>query len=202
MQPLDGEEAEEALDETMAKGLEELGQHRAAAYFKTRKQYEELLKNQQNLKTHYFDLGDWVKIKNHARAKFEFRWKGPYIIANLGPPGVYYLKDMNGNDLQSPWNQSNMAPWLANTKDNQNFYYDGTQKNFFNDENTIIVTNPFAPSNSSNSTDSEVESELSEENENQLENFKVNAIFERGVVLESDLSYWSDSNYDCSSRTF
>ncbi|KAH9263063.1 hypothetical protein BASA83_013621 [Batrachochytrium salamandrivorans] len=40
---------------------------------------------------YYFKIGDMVKLKNHTKNKFEFDWKGPYHIVDVGYPGTYWI---------------------------------------------------------------------------------------------------------------
>jgi hypothetical protein len=67
-----------------------------------------------------------VKLKHWDKLKFEFKWKGPFHIAKLGKPGTYWLITPRGDFLESTVNQSDLAPWLATTTDNESYFYDGT----------------------------------------------------------------------------
>ena len=46
------------------------------------------------------------------------------MIAEVGHPGTYWLRKMNGEMLTAPINQMDLAPWLANTRDNVSFFYE------------------------------------------------------------------------------
>jgi len=138
MQPLDEIERLENNAEFRAKQFEELGSARGAAYERTKAQAE-AMKRRYNLddysQDYYFKVGDWVKMKHYARTKFEFDWKGPYHIVDVGFPGTYWLMDPQGQRLDSTVNQSNLAPWLAPTTSNETFFYDGTNRNVTEDSN-------------------------------------------------------------------
>ena len=83
----------------------------------------------------YFKLDDWVKIKNHQKQKFQFSWKGPYIVHGYGYFPTYWLRGPNGKFLKSLVNQANMAPWTARIEDNEEFFY------WFNKEEDYRVDN-------------------------------------------------------------
>lgn len=131
MEPLDEIEAKEARSEFTARTLDELGQVRAAAYHRTLAQAEKMKKNvvvDPDAPTHYFQIGDWVKMKHHSKLKFEFKWKGPYVVVKLGHPGTYRLMEPGGRWLDAAVNQRDLAPWLARTIDDQDYFYDGTSR--------------------------------------------------------------------------
>lgn len=131
MIPLDELERKEANLEFTIRELEDLGHHRAAAYIKSLAQAEKMKQRNegnQDAPEHYFEIGDMVKMKHHTRTKFEFRWKGPYHIVELGPPGTYRLMDPRGRQLDSLINQRDLAPWLSPTRDNEDYFYDGTNR--------------------------------------------------------------------------
>ena len=123
MQPLDAFERSEWI----ARELESLGAHRAAAHERSRQQAQRMMnRGPQNRVDHYFQIDDWVKMKNHQATKFAFSWKGPYTVVSLGPPGTYRLRNSRGDLLPSLVNQSELAPWLTPLADNENFFYDRT----------------------------------------------------------------------------
>jgi transposase InsO family protein len=130
MAPLSSLEQQEFNDEFTARELDQLGQDRAAAYHRSLAQARrmESSRSADDNTTHYFEIGDWVKIKNFDRGKFEFRWKGPYTIVELGHPRTYWLMAPDGRRLDSTVNESHLAPWTASLADNQDFFYDGTQR--------------------------------------------------------------------------
>lgn len=126
---LDTQEMDLVRNNITIRELEELGQHRAASYFKSLQQADRMNKSNTNLpQDHYFTEGDMVKLKHHGKNKFEFQWKGPYHIVRLGHPGTYHIMSPNGEVLPAPVNQQNLAPWLADTRDNIDFFYDGTTR--------------------------------------------------------------------------
>ncbi len=91
---------------------------------------------------HYFALNDWVKLKHHAKTKFEFKWKGPYYVVRLGNPGVYYLMEPSGRMLDAPVNQRDLAPWNTPLEDSEEFFYDGSQRVQTDPASFIPLVNP------------------------------------------------------------
>lgn len=131
MVPLDELEKKELRQEFTARELEDLGQHRAAAYYRSLKQAELMEKKNQSpddKKDHYFEIGDMVKLKHFTKTKFEFRWRGPYHVVKLGFPRTYYIMDANGRWLDAPTNERDLAPWISRTIDNEDYFYDGSQR--------------------------------------------------------------------------
>lgn len=131
MAPLDALELLEEDAECQARIFDELGDARGAAYVRSRAQAE-LMRRRHNLTadpdTNYFKVGDMVKLKHHSRTKFEFDWKGPYHIVDVGHPGTYWLMDPHGRRFDSTVNESDLAPWLASVQSNVSFFYDGTSR--------------------------------------------------------------------------
>ena len=131
MMPLDELEQQEVRREFTAREFDQLGMDRAAAYHRSVAQAERI-RNRLNLDPdtpdHYFSIGDLVKMKHHSKEKFEFAWKGPYHIVQLGHPGTYWLMTPRGNWLDSTVNQNDLAPWTATTTDNEDYFYDGTSR--------------------------------------------------------------------------
>jgi hypothetical protein len=75
---------------------------------------------------YYYKINDWVKVKNMARSKFEFKWIGPFHIQRLGNhPRTYYLMDFKGKSMPHPVSEKNIAPWLADVRDNMDYAYYG-----------------------------------------------------------------------------
>lgn len=131
MVPFDQQEIRDETLGFMARELRELGQDRAASYFRSVRQAERMAAaggEEAPEARHFFDVGDMVKLKHHAANKFEFKWKGPYHIVRLGTPGVYYLMEPTGRQLDTPVNQKDLAPWRARTVDNEEFFYDGRMR--------------------------------------------------------------------------
>ena len=132
MQPLDELEKQEERQEIAARTFEELGYDRAAAYQRSEAQatrMERYYNTKKKAASAYYDLNDLVKLKNFGKSKFEFSWKGPYMIVGFGiTPDTYYLMDMRGQRLDNTVAQDNLAPWLAPLTANQNYTYDPTPR--------------------------------------------------------------------------
>ena len=125
MIPLNEVEQMEARQEFHARTLDNLGIARGAAYIRSQAQAtKQLEKNSMSVKDHYFKVGDWVKSINHAKTKFEFDWKGPFMIDQLGLPGTYWLISPNGDRSISTVNQRDLAPWLQSTQRNIRYFQD------------------------------------------------------------------------------
>jgi hypothetical protein len=153
MADLDNLELDELRNNITIRELEELGQHRSAAYFRSLQQVDKMTKNNQeesSSNTHYFEEGDMVKLKHHDKKKFEFKWKGPYHIVRLGHPGTYWIMSPRGDVLDSPVNQRDLAPWLAVTEDNEDYFYDGTTR-----DNSDNATREFSDGHYSDSAQDE-----------------------------------------------
>ena len=131
MQPLDEIELADESSEYLARSLDELGQARAAAHERSRRQAEKMrLKHNldPDAPDYYFKINDWVKLKNHGSKKMEFNWKGPYTVVDIGFPGTYWLMDPRGRRLDSTVNEKDLAPWLTPVADNVDYFYDGTSR--------------------------------------------------------------------------
>jgi len=115
-------------EEILARNVQtmiELGYARGSAYHESQLQAERMRSgNTEDQRDYFFQVGDLVKRKNGNPRKFEFNWTGPYLIASVGHPGTYWLRKMNGEMLTAPINQMDLAPWLANTRDNVSFFYE------------------------------------------------------------------------------
>ncbi len=90
--------------------LNRLGQSRALALAKSREQQRAHLASHSQ-PDRVFQVGDFVKLKNFTKKKFEFRWTGPFIIDRIGENNVYYLMKPNGDLLHHPYNAVHLAPW-------------------------------------------------------------------------------------------
>ena len=53
-----------------------------------------------------------MKLKNHTANKFEFRWKGPYAIANVSLPGTYFLMEPSSQRFDNTVNETEQ--WNSN----------------------------------------------------------------------------------------
>jgi hypothetical protein len=120
LQPLDEVETRVAIEGFTNRELQELGAERGQAYLRTQAQ-RELIRT--NVKEFYFQMDDWVKIKNFRKKKFEFTWKGPFIVHSFGYFPTYWLKTPNGEILKNLVNQANMAPWTAAVEENEDYFY-------------------------------------------------------------------------------
>jgi hypothetical protein len=130
MEPLSELERREERNEFIARTMDELGWSRGQAYQKSVNQELNMRKriSNEDYQDHYFTVNDMVKLKHHGKTKFEFEWKGPFFIVELGSPGVYYLMKPNGQRLDSPTNEADLAPWLASTERNVDYFYDGSPR--------------------------------------------------------------------------
>ncbi|KAH6601591.1 hypothetical protein BASA50_001449 [Batrachochytrium salamandrivorans] len=131
MVPLDDVELMEEAAEKTARGFDELGYARAAAYHRSKAQAEAMRRRHNldpNSEDYHYEIGDMVKLKHHAKTKFQFDWKGPYHIVYVGFPGTYWLMDPQGRRFDSTVNERDLAPWLTQTDSNQEYFYDGTKR--------------------------------------------------------------------------
>lgn len=102
--------------------LSKLGQHRAAALWRSQKQADRMVQSTTKLdgvSEDYYAVGSYVKMKNPNRRKFESLWTGPYIIDRLGPNHSYYLITANGSELKNPVNQVHLSPWKSTKELNE-----------------------------------------------------------------------------------
>lgn len=79
----------------------------------------------ENAPEYQYKVGEWVKLKNYGKNKFEFNWKGSYAIVDAGYTGTYWLMNPSGRRLPSTINQRDLAPWLSSSMNN-GFFYDAT----------------------------------------------------------------------------
>ncbi len=100
------------LDERAVRDLELLGQERAASYVRSVKQAKDMNSNRDG---HYFEIGEMVKMKVGNANKFEFSWKGPFIVVGHGPYPTYRLMRPDGMVLDALINQSNMGKWVSDS---------------------------------------------------------------------------------------
>jgi hypothetical protein len=111
----DTRDAEEQIRYTV-KELQQMGHARAAALFRTQKQSEKMkmLHDQENgATTDVYQVGEFVKVRNNSRLKFESRWNGPFIVDRIGPNHCYYLKARDGLELKNPVNHMHLAPYVS-----------------------------------------------------------------------------------------
>ncbi|KAH6561474.1 hypothetical protein BASA62_009801 [Batrachochytrium salamandrivorans] len=87
------------LPKRLPEAFDELGYARAAAYHRSKAQAEAMRRRHNldpNSEDYHYEIGDMVKLKHHAKTKFQFDWKGPYHIVDVGFPGTYWLMDPQG----------------------------------------------------------------------------------------------------------
>jgi hypothetical protein len=121
--------SEETMSDFQTRNFDTLQRARGIAYMRSVRQAEQMKQRHndvENSPDYYFKINDWVKLKHHSGNKFEFSWKGPYFVVDVGFPGTYWLMDPNGRRLDSVVNQCDLAPWRVDIQDNQTFFYDGT----------------------------------------------------------------------------
>jgi hypothetical protein len=150
MKPLDELEQIEDQAEFVAREFEALGMARGAAYERSRAQAEMVIRRNnldENAPEYYFKPGDWVKMKNHDKKKLEFDWKGPYFIDQIGYPGTYWVRKMNGERLPNTVNQRELAPWLAVLNQNEDYAYYGNSRAIAEDSNSRGELNVIAAVN-------------------------------------------------------
>ncbi|KAI3642374.1 hypothetical protein MP228_011929 [Amoeboaphelidium protococcarum] len=135
LQPLDEIEQLEEKGEIMARTFEAMGDSRAAAYERSKTQAESMRRRHNldpNAPEYYFKIGDWVKLKHHSMNKFEFDWKGPYHVVDVGFPGTYWLMSPDGTRFDATVNERDLAPFLAATEKNKDYFYDGSSRSSVN----------------------------------------------------------------------
>jgi hypothetical protein len=104
------------VEEFTRRELESLGVARGIAYEKTQEQAERMKSrydNDNNVSNHRFVIGEFVKMKNHNRTKFQGRWVGPYIIASIGPNDSYRLLHPNGRAMEDPIHHDELAEYKS-----------------------------------------------------------------------------------------
>jgi transposase InsO family protein len=123
--------SQSTMEDYMERNFDDLEMARGLAYMRSKEQAEAMKKRHACAEASpdfYFKINDWVKLKNYAANKFEFSWKGPYAVVDVGFPGTYWLMDTNGRRLDSTVNQRDLAPWLSGINDNQSYFHDGTRR--------------------------------------------------------------------------
>jgi hypothetical protein len=111
--------------------LARLGQNRAAALQRLKSQAA-------RMKLYYdqkvgavssgFKVGDVVKMVNHTRTRFKFRFMGPFYIADIGPNDTYFLMKPDGrrwtsaNGTDTPVNPDDLVPFRDHDAE---YYYSG-----------------------------------------------------------------------------
>jgi hypothetical protein len=93
--------------------LIQLGQHRAMSLARSHANARNFSNSNGDLREPTFEIGQFVKLKNFTKQKFEFRWTGPYIIDQIGPHNTYILRRSNGQLLSSPHAGTHLSPWTS-----------------------------------------------------------------------------------------
>jgi hypothetical protein len=93
--------------------LTRLGQNRLLSLQRSQEQAQAYIASQPETASRTFVVGEFVKIKNFTKKKFEFKWKGPFIIDRIGPNNVYYLMNPAGAILKNPVNGIHLAPYYS-----------------------------------------------------------------------------------------
>jgi hypothetical protein len=116
-----------------AEELASLGQNRAAALQRLKAQairmksyYDERL----GVKDPNFQVGDVVKMKNHSKSKFQFKYIGPFYIVEKGLNGTFYLQRPDGRrwvDATGTDTPANSEPVFRFTEFDGEYYYTGKE---------------------------------------------------------------------------
>jgi hypothetical protein len=120
LEPLDDVERRVAVEGWTNRELEDLGVDRGQAYLRTQASKAVLNSREEDF---YFKPDDWVKLKNFGKTKFQFTWKGPYIVHSYGYFPTYWLRTPNGEILANLVNQSNLAPWTTRLENNEDYFF-------------------------------------------------------------------------------
>ena len=142
----------ETLEDFNSRNLDDLERARGVAYMRSVAQADRMKARFDDVEgstDFYFKINDWVKLKHHSATKFEFEWKGPYYVVDVGFPGTYWLMDPNGRRLDSTVNQCDLAPWRVDLKSNESYFNDGTTRSSrTNDMNLDLSTISYTTLNS------------------------------------------------------
>jgi transposase InsO family protein len=91
-----------------------LGQHRYEALKRSQAQAAEYVAAQDPASPVItFEIGQYVKLKNFTKKKFEYIWKGPFIVNSIGPHNTYFLMKPNGELMKNPYNGVHLAPYTV-----------------------------------------------------------------------------------------
>jgi len=64
----------------------------------------------------FVSVGDWVlkrKLNAKTVGKLQSKWDGPYMVLYSNRPGSYHLADLEGNELQHPWNADSLKKYYV-----------------------------------------------------------------------------------------
>jgi hypothetical protein len=102
--------------------LGELGQRRAAAYFRSRSQMAKMKKNQgDDVVDEIFLPGTFVTRTNHNKKAIRYRNTGPFIVDEVLDNSLYKLILPDGRAIESPVHQDDLRHY--DSKDITQFYY-------------------------------------------------------------------------------
>jgi hypothetical protein len=97
--------------------LEALGAARGAAHLRTQAQAESMKKRydrQEKVKQFIpFQIGEYVKKRNHDNSKYQYRWLGPLIVVSIGPNDTYRLMLPSGRILDTLIHHDELAPYTS-----------------------------------------------------------------------------------------
>lgn len=129
MTPLSEAEAVQDLALTLAAQLEDLGFARREAWQKAtmlaEKQRGKIKAHRHSASAlgdstppprpwHFYRVGQLVVSRAQDPTKLANRWKGPFLIAKLGPPGTYWLQDINTGAITSSCiAETHLARWAS-----------------------------------------------------------------------------------------
>jgi hypothetical protein len=102
--------------------LNSLGQRRAAAYYNSEAQMQQMRDNQgEDYLDEIFEIGTFVKRVNHTKRSLGYKFTGPYIVTERLENSLYRLMLPNGDPLKVPVHQDDLRHY--DSKDLSNFYY-------------------------------------------------------------------------------
>jgi hypothetical protein len=117
--------------------LGELGQRRAAAYFRSRAQMAKMKKNQgDDVVDEIFLPGTFVTRVNHNKKALRYRFTGPYIVNEVLGNSLYKLTLPDGRVIESPVHQDDLRHY--DSKDIAQFYYGNRIQNA-QEENDVMT---------------------------------------------------------------
>ena len=53
------------------------------------------------------------KLNAKTTGKLQSKWDGPYLVLYSNRLGSYHLADLEGNELQHPWNADNLKKYYV-----------------------------------------------------------------------------------------
>jgi transposase InsO family protein len=104
--------------------LDKLGKDRSVAYDKSKEQAR-MMRESQELKEDIledaFELGTFVKKKNHVKQSLDYPWTGPFIVSEILPNSLYRLITPNGDVYPTLVHQDDLRRYSS--KDLSKFYH-------------------------------------------------------------------------------